>query len=42
MAKVLDCSLKESEFKLKSFYHVHLQFSTLRKSFNTLISPDMG
>ena len=42
MAKVLDSSLKVSEFELQSYYYVHFQTNTLGKGMNPLIHLAMG
>ena len=36
LAKVLDCGLKVSEFKLQSCYSIHFQFDTLGQGMNPL------
>ena len=37
MAKVLDCSLEISKFKLPSHYYVHFLTNTLEKGMNLII-----
>ena len=41
MAKVLDCSLKASGFKLQLDFYVHFQTNTLGKDLNPHIHPGM-
>ena len=42
IVKVLDCSLKVSEFKLQSCYYIHFQTNTLRKSLNSPLPSSNG
>ena len=42
MAKVLDCSLEISEFKLQLCYYIHFLTNTLGKGINPLIPLAMG
>ena len=42
MAKVLDCSLKVSEFEHLSGYYVNFQTNTFEKGMKPLISPAMS
>ena len=42
MAKVLDCSLKVSEFKLQSCYYVHIWTNAFEKGMEPLIFLAMG
>ena len=42
MAKVLDCGLKLSEFKLPSHYYIYFQINTLGKGMNPFIPPAIG
>ena len=42
MAKMLDCNLRVSEFKLQLCYYVYFQTKVLAKGMNPLIAPAMG
>ena len=42
MVKVLDGSLKVSEFKLLLLYYVHFQTNTIRKGMNHFIPHSYG
>ena len=42
MAKVLDCNLKVSKFKLQSSYHIHFRANILGKGMTSLILPAIG
>ena len=42
MAKVLDCGLKVSKFKLQLCYYIHFQINTFEKGVNAFIPPAIG
>ena len=41
MAKVLDCSLKVSKFKIQLHYYIHFQTDTLGEKYEPLYPPAM-
>ena len=42
VANVLDCNIKESAFKLQSFYYVYFQSNNLEKGMNPFINHTYG